>query len=174
VVVDHLLASTDAAYRSLWAFLADLDLTDWVVAGGRPEHEPLHWALADRRQLVVTAVHDHLWVRLIDLAAALSRRRYETEGSLVLDVADRFCSWNGGRWLLEGGADGAECRRVRGQGQGRASLKLDASALGSLFLGGASVAHLATAGRIEADVPSLRRAHQMFGANLDPWCSTEF
>lgn len=172
VVVDHLLAGTDAAYRSLWTFLADMDLTDWVVAGGRPEHEPLHWALADRRQLVVTAVHDHLWVRLIDLATALSRRCYPTEGSLVLDVADRFCPWNGGRWLLEGGPDGAECRRV--QSQGRASLKLDASVLGSLFLGGASVAQLARAGRIEADVPSLRRAHQMFGADLDPWCSTEF
>lgn len=175
VVVDHLLASTGVAYRSLWAYLADLDLTDGVVAAGRPEHEPLHWALADRRQLVVTAVHDHLWLRLVDLAAALSRRRYAAEGAVILEVTDRFCPWNEGRWLLDGGPDGAECRRAQGSSlQGHATLRLDASALGSVFVGGVSIARLARAGRIEADVSSLRRAGQLFGADLDPWCSTEF
>lgn len=172
VIVNHLVACTGAAYRSLWAFLADLDLTDWVVASGRPEHEPLQWALADRRQLVVTGVYDHLWLRLVDLRAALSRRRYAAEGSLVLEVADPFCPWNEGRWLVEGGPDGAECRpAARRDG---ASVRLDAAALGSLFLAGTSVAHLARAGRIEADQTSLQRVHQMFGAGQDPWCSTEF
>ncbi len=143
-----------------------------LVAAGRPEHEPLRWALADSRQFVVTAVDDHLWLRLVDLAVALSGRRYATEGSLVLDVADDFCPWNEGRWLLEGGPDGSECRRARGQS--RASLQLDSSVLGSLFLGGASVWRLAKVGRISADLMSLRCAHQMFGADLDPRCSTEF
>jgi predicted acetyltransferase len=172
VIVDHLMACTGAAYRSLWAYLADLDLTDRVVASGRPEREPLRWALADSRQLVVTGVHDHLWVRLVDLPAALSGRRYAAEGSLVLDVADPFCPWNEGRWLLESGPDGAGCWPA-GHSAG-ASLRLDAAALGTLFLGGTSVAHLARAGRIEADSASLRRAQQMFGAGLGPWCSTEF
>jgi hypothetical protein len=166
VIVDHLMACTGAAYRSLWAYLADLDLTDRVVASGRPEREPLRWALADSRQLVVTGVHDHLWVRLVDLPAALSGRRYAAEGSLVLDVADPFCPWNEGRWLLESGPDGAGCWPA-GHSAG-ASLRLDAAALGTLFLGGTSVAHLARAGRIEADSASLRRAQQMFGAGARP------
>jgi len=38
-------------------------LTEWVVSAGRPEHEPLRWALADSRQFVVTAVDDHLWLQ---------------------------------------------------------------------------------------------------------------
>jgi predicted acetyltransferase len=172
VIVDHLIACTGAAYRSLWAYLADLDLTDWVAASGRPDQEPLRWALADSRQLVVTGVHDHLWVRLVDLSAALSRRRYAAEGSLVLDVADPFCPWNQGRWLLEGGPDGAGCRPA-GPSAGT-GLRLGAAALGSLFLGGTPVPHLARAGRIEADSVSLRRAEQMFGAGIGPWCSTEF
>jgi predicted acetyltransferase len=172
VIVDHLIACTDTAYRSLWACLADLDLTDWVVARGRPEHEPLRWALADSRQLVVTGVHDHLWVHLVDLPAALSRRRYTAEGSLVLDVADPFCPWNERRWLLESGPDGAGCRPA-GHSAGT-NLRLDAAALGSLFLGGTSVAHLARAGRIEADPMSLSLAEEMFGAGTGPWCSTEF
>jgi len=172
VIVDHMVACTGAAYRSLWAYLSDLDLTDWVVASGRPEHEPLRWALADSRQLIVTSVRDHLWVRLIDLAVALSRRRYAAEGSLTLEVADPFCPWNEGRWLLEGGPDGAGCRPAAGPGG--ASVRLDAAALGSLFAGGTSGWHLARAGRIEGDRMSLRRADQMFGPGMDPWCSTEF
>jgi len=84
VIVDHLIALTGAAYRRLWAHLANLDLTSQVIASGRPEHEPLRWALADSRQLTVTGVHDHLWLRLIDLPEALSRRRYAAEGSLIM------------------------------------------------------------------------------------------
>ncbi len=172
MVVDHLIARTDAAYRGLWAYLADLDLTDWVVATGRPGHEPLRWALADIRQLTITGVRDHLWLRLVDLPAALSRRRYAAEGAVTLEVTDRFCPWNQGRWLLVGGPDGAECRPAAGRNG--PSLSLDAAAIGSLFLGGPSVAQLARAGRADGDRASLLRADQMFGSGLDPWCSTEF
>lgn len=172
VIVDRLVACTGAAYRSLWAYLADLDLTDSVQARGRPEHEPLQWALADGRQLEVTGVHDHLWVRLVSLPEALSRRRYGAEGSVVLQVTDPFCPWNQGRWLLEGGPDGAACRPAPGPGED--GLRLEVSALGSLFLGGTSVARLAGAGLLQADPASLLRASQMFGTGLDPWCSTWF
>jgi predicted acetyltransferase len=172
VIVDHLIALTSAAYRSLWAHLADLDLTDQVIASGRPEHEPLRWALADSRQLVVTGVHDHLWLRLVDLPAALNARRYAAEGTLVLDVTDPFCPWNQGRWLLEGGPDGATCRTAAHSPA--PSLRLDAAALGSLFLGGTSVVHLVSAGTVEGDAPAVRQAQLMFGTGAAPWCSTEF
>ena len=172
VIVDHLIALTSAAYRSLWAHLADLDLTNQVIASGRPEHEPLRWALADSRQLVVTGVHDHLWLRLVDLPAALNARRYAAEGTLVLDVTDPFCPWNQGRWLLEGGPDGAACRAAAHSPA--PTLRLDSAALGSLFLGGTSVVHLASAGTVKGDAPAVRQAHLMFGTGAAPWCSTEF
>jgi predicted acetyltransferase len=172
VIVDHLIALTSAAYRALWAHLADLDLTDQVIASGRPEHEPLRWALADSRQLVVTSVHDHLWLRLVDLPAALSSRRYPAEGTLILDVTDPFCPWNEGRWLLEGGPDGATCRTA--WHSPAPSLRLGAAALGSLFLDGTSVVRLAGAGSVEGDAAAVRQAQLMFGTGADPWCSTEF
>ncbi|HEX6519102.1 MAG TPA: sterol carrier protein domain-containing protein [Streptosporangiaceae bacterium] len=172
VIVDHLMACSGAAYRCLWVYMADLDLTDSVIASGRPEREPLRWALADSRQLVVTGIRDHLWVRLVDLPAALSGRRYLAEGSLILDVADPFCPWNDGSWLLECGPDDAACRPAAHSAP--VNLRLDVAALGSLFLGGTSVADLARTGRIEADPVSLRRADEMFGAGTGPWCSTDF
>jgi predicted acetyltransferase len=172
VIVDQVIALTAAAYRRLWAHLADLDLTDQVIARGRPEHEPLRWALADSRQLVVTGVDDHLWLRLVDLPVALSGRRYAAEGTLILDVTDPFCPWNEGRWLLEGGPDGATCRAA---GHSPApSLRLGAGALGSLFLDGPSVVHLASAGSVAGDAAAVRRAQLMFGTGANPWCSTEF
>jgi predicted acetyltransferase len=172
VVVDHLVSSTGAAYSSLWAYLSDLDLTEGVEAHGRPEHEPLQWALADSRQLTVNGVRDHLWVRLVDVPGALSRRRYAAEGSVALEVTDQFCPWNQGRWLLEGGPDGAICQPA--PGSDGPSLRLDAAVLASLFLDGTSVARLAAAGLVDADPASLLRASQMFGTGLDPWCSTWF
>ncbi|MBO0805879.1 MAG: sterol carrier protein domain-containing protein [Nocardiopsaceae bacterium] len=103
VVVEHLISCTDASYRRLWAHLANLDLTDCVLARGRPEHEALQWMLSDRRQMIVTDVHDHLWLRLVDVADALSLRRYGTAGTLRLRVRDSFCPWNSGCWLLAAG-----------------------------------------------------------------------
>jgi GNAT superfamily N-acetyltransferase len=48
-------------------------------------------------------LHDGLWVRLVDVAAALSGRSYNGDGAVVFDVRDEFCPWNEGRWRLEGG-----------------------------------------------------------------------
>ncbi len=173
VHVDHLVAVSRGAYHSLWGFLADLDLTGKVVARHRPLGEPLRWMLTDPRQLQVTGVGDHLWVRLVDLPAALAARGYAAEGSVVLDVSDPACPWNEGRWLLEAGRSGASCRRAA-PGQ-ETELALDASTLGSLYLGGVSAASLAAAGRVGEAVPgAVARLAAMLAVDPPPWCSTGF
>ncbi len=48
---------------------------------------------------------DGLWLRLVDLPAALAARCYASADSLVLEVTDDFCPWNAGRWRLETGVD---------------------------------------------------------------------
>jgi predicted acetyltransferase len=55
-----------------------------------------------------------------------------------------------------------------------ADVVLDASVLGSAYLGGPSFTHLAVAGQVGADARSLRKADLMFGSDAVPWCSTEF
>lgn len=87
-----------------------------------------------------------LWLRLVNVADALSRRRYQVEGRLVLHVSDTLCPWNTGSWLLTGGPGGAECHRTSAVSD--AGLALDASTLASMYLGGTSIAHLASARRI--------------------------
>jgi predicted acetyltransferase len=172
LVVEGLIASAGTAYRSMWSYLLDVDLTEQIVAVGRPEHEALQWMLLDHRQLVTTEVQDHLWVRLIDLPAALAMRRYGAEGSLVLDVVDEFCPRNEGRWRLEGGPDGAECRRAGGSEE--TDLRMDASVLASMYLGGAPLNSIVDAGRIEGSARALGTAAAMFGSAAAPWCSLGF
>lgn len=152
IVVEDLRGTTPDVEAALWQFVFDIDLTDEVRAARRPVDEPLRWRLADPRQLRTTEVEDRLYLRILDVAGAFEARGYQAEGGLVLDVlvppvADLADDAAPGRWLLEAGPDGATCRRAPA---GRAAdLRLDVTALGSLFMGGYPASLLAAAGRVE-------------------------
>jgi predicted acetyltransferase len=84
----------------------------------------------------------------------------------VLELADAFCPWNEGRWALAAGRDGATLRKVRTAPH----LRLDAAALGSLFLGGFSPGELARAGRIvEVKRGGVALADALFRTDRAPW-----
>ena len=136
------------------------------VGASRRADEPLWLALADPRA-VRMAVADALWVRLVDVGAALSARSYAHDPGAVLEVADAFCPWNEGRWRLAGGA----CERT----DAAADLELDAGALGSAYLGGVTLHELAAAGRVAERSPgALARVSAAFRGDVAPWCPEEF
>ena len=106
---------------------------------------------------------DGLWVRVVDLPAALSGRSYGEGGPLVLEVRDAICDWNDGRWQLDGGA----CERTDAE----PDLALDVSALGSAYLGAISFTQLRDAGRVqELREGTIRRADALFAWRPLPWC----
>jgi predicted acetyltransferase len=145
LVVGRLEAVTPEAYRSLWGLLLDFDLTRLVIAPSRPVDEPLRWMLRDPRAMRITRQSDNLWLRLLDVPAALQSRAYTEQMSLVFAIVeDEMCPANAGTWELTTGPDGARCVRCGLQ----PSLSIDVAALGMLFLGGGSAALLAAAGRI--------------------------
>ena len=124
----------------------------------------------DGRALRQTGRFDFLWLRLLDVAATLSGRRYRTEGRLVIEVTDTL-GIAGGRFALEGGPEGATCSPAAAS----ADLTLAVGTLGSLALGGVSALALAGAGRIdEHTAGALARADTMFRSAVTPWCSTWF
>ena len=58
---------------------------------------PLHQLGDPRRALLRVALHtDMLFIRLVDVGAALSARSYASEEPLVLDVTDAFMPENAG------------------------------------------------------------------------------
>lgn len=171
LAVRELLALTPEANAALWQYCFSADLIRTVQAVNRPPDEPLRWMLADSRRLRASRLVDDLWVRLLDIPAALAARRYATEGRIVLDVTDPFRPQNTGRYLVEGGPDGAQCRPTTEN----ADLVLDVDDLGAAYLGGVGFGALAWAGRIAEQTPgALRRADALFVTEPLPWCATPF
>src|SRR4051794_16243479 len=173
VEVGELRAFDPATEAVLWRFALDVDLVDRVRANRIALDDPLRWLLADPRRLRVTGRHDHLWIRLVDLAPALESRGYQAEDELVLDVDDPFCEWNSGRWKLQTGPDGASCTRA--PKAKKADLSLPPVALGAAYVGGVARSPLARAGRVEElKAGALRRADRVFASEQVPWCPTGF
>jgi predicted acetyltransferase len=171
VKVRMLVGLTPEADAALWRYCLDLDLAGTVRLQDRPVDEPGRWRLADPRRLRTVHVGDHLWVRLLDLPAAMRARRYATDGQLVLEVTDALRPRNQGRFRLEGGPDGAACEPTTAE----PDLALDIADLGAAYLGGARLAVLARAGRVVELAPgALLRADAMLASDPAPLCTTHF
>jgi predicted acetyltransferase len=166
LVVEGLQAASEDAYRAMWQLLLDFDLTRKVVAAPRPSDEPLRWMLDNPRAMRVTRQSDSLWIRLLDVQAALAARTYDVSGTLVLGIeSDPMCPGNEGFWRLDGGPDGAACTRVTTA----PDLVIELQALGSLYLGGMSAALLASAGLIRGDRGSVGLLSRMFRSDPEPF-----
>lgn len=167
------VAAADPAVRTaLIQFCCNVDLVSRVRLAHFPVEEPFRYVLADPRRLTCSVLADHLWVRVLDVAAALSARTWGAEGRLVLEVTDSFRPDAGGRFVVEGSPEGGSCRRAGGASP---ELVLSAADLGACYLGGTSLATLAAAGRVREAAPgALARAEAMFRAVPAPYCDTDF
>jgi predicted acetyltransferase len=164
--VQEAIATTPQATAEIWRFLLDVDWTATYQAWLLPPDHPLFLLLATPRRAKYR-MGDALWVRLVDVGAALSGRAYAGDGSIVFEVRDAFCPWNEGRWQLDGG------RATRTDEP--AELALDVDALGSAYLGAVSFAQLRNALRVEELVDgALARADALFGWRPLPWCPEIF
>jgi predicted acetyltransferase len=162
LVVKEALGTTPRAMAAIWRFLLDVDWMAVVEASFVPPDHPLFLLLAAPRRARYR-MGDGLWVRLVDLAAALSGRAYGDGEPLVLEVRDAVCDWNDGRWRLDGGA----CGRTDEE----PDLALDVSALGSVYLGAVSFTQLRDALRVEElREGAVARADALFGWRPLPWC----
>jgi predicted acetyltransferase len=160
------LGATPTANRDLWAYLLAVDWVATVKASLLPPDHPLFLLVATPRRMRYR-MGDGLWVRLVDVGAALSGRKYSGEGSIVFEVTDEFCPWNEGRWQLK---DGTAERT-----EDTAELRLPVQSLGSAFLGGISFAELDRAGRVaELEGGALARADALFRWDRHPWCPEIF
>jgi predicted acetyltransferase len=154
------------ATRELWRFLIGIDWMESVRAALLPlDHELLLLALEPRR--LTFNQRDGLWVRLVDVDAALNARTYKPGAPVVVEVTDAFCPWNDGVWEI--GPEGAT------QSSRTPELRADIAALGSAYLGGFTFGELARAGRLEelAD-GALDRADALFRTDRYPWCPEIF
>jgi predicted acetyltransferase len=149
------------ATAGIWRFLLDTDWMDRVTAELLPVDHPLFLLLEQPRRMRFRLA-DSLWLRLVDVGAALAAR--SLEGDVVLEVGDAFCPWNHGRYALDGSKT-----------MENPDLRLDVSDLGSVYLGAFTFAQLQRAGRVEELSPdAVSRADAAFRTDRAPWCPEIF
>jgi len=162
----HLVTATDDAYAALWRFVLEMDLVSEVKAHLRPVDEPVRWMVSDFRAVRVAEL-DHLWIRILDVPAALSARSYAAPGRLAFGVSDPFGACEG-TWAIE--VDGSGNATVTPTDE-PADVSMDAEGLAAIYLGGVSPLMLAAAGRMSGDVATLEA---MFRSPVAPWLSIWF
>ncbi len=107
VRLEELAAAEPEVEATLWRYLLDIDLKETISARDRRVDDPMRFRFSDSRNYRVDEVGDHLWVRVVDVRAALEARTYESDGTLVLGVDDPFRPATSGRYRLEVGDGGA-------------------------------------------------------------------
>ena len=167
-----LVATSGRAEVEMLRFLTAVDWVTRVNVSLRPVDEPAALALVDGRTGGLVNRSDHVWVRLLDVPAALTARRYAAAGQLVLEVADSFGP-AAGRFAVEapGPGEPAACEPTSAE----PDLVVPVGALGAAYLGGTSWARLAAAGWIdERRDGAVAAASAMFASPRAPWCAMTF
>jgi len=171
VFVDELVATSDDAYRALWHHCTTIDWVTRVEAGRRPVVEALPSLLVDRRAVSQETRADFVWARLLDVVTCLGARRYRVADRMVLEVTDDFGGYAAGRYVIEGGADGAVCSPT----SEAPNLTVTVADLSAAYLGGTALRLAAVAGRVGEHRPGAVAAFdRMFLTDVLPFCSTNF
>ncbi|MCL2594704.1 MAG: GNAT family N-acetyltransferase [Promicromonosporaceae bacterium] len=166
VEVREALALDAAAEHALWKVLLDFDLMKVTDIDTQSVDARILNLLVNRRAALPKLV-DNQWIRIIDLPAALTTRKYQADLDVVLDVTDERLPANAGNWRLQARAFGeATCVRT----DSPAEVTLDVRELGSIYLGGRSLAALATAGLANDGqvTDAVMRTSAAFGWPLAP------
>ena len=165
VRVIEALATSAEAEKVLWRFLHGIDLVTRVDAHFFDPGSPLPLLVRDPRALGLRLV-DGLWLRLVDLDAALKARSYRPGESVVLEVTDELCPQNAGRYRVGDDA---------GRTEDTADLALDVADLASTYLGAYDFHRLVHAGLADERVAgAAEKATLLFRTDLPPSCPEVF
>jgi predicted acetyltransferase len=163
--VQEAFATSPVATAELWRFLFGVDLVERVKHARLDPTWSLFLMVADPRRLHVS-IAEGLWLRFVDLEAALQARRFNEAPHVVLEVTDPLLERNAGSWLV-GDEPGRTTRD--------ADVAIDVADLASAYLGAFTFERLAAAGRArELRAGGLARASRLFATPIPPWCPEGF
>jgi predicted acetyltransferase len=171
--VYDLWGTDPAAELALWEYLFSIDLVDEWYAEERPVDDVIQFAVADTRAYRTRWIFDEQWLRLLDVDAALTARRFaDVEGAVTVAVTDAMLPRNNGVWSVS--AAGAKRIDDIDAGEG-ADLAADIGQLSAAYLGGTPWRALVAAGRIDVrDPAAVALADALFAVPELPYCCSGF
>jgi predicted acetyltransferase len=151
------------AIAAVWRHLLDIDWMERTRAWLLPVDHPL-FLLLEEPSRIRFRVEGSIWLRLVDVSAALTARGRVGDGDVAIEVLDSFCPWNNGVYSADGSS-----------ASGAPDLRLDVSDLGSVYLGGFTFGQLQQAGRVEElSAGAVQAADGLFRTQRAPWCPEIF
>ena len=163
VQVDDLVALDADAAAALWRFVLDVDLSERVTVSFRPVDDPVLSLLEDPQRARIRRSMA-LYLRLVDVEAAVAARAFTADGSVVLDLVDGLRPSNAGRWRLTVASGEGQLARTDDE----VDLHLDVEALATVFLGGVRTTQLRLAGRVRGEHDAAAQLDRMLATDLAP------
>lgn len=139
-------AVTAAAERTLWSVLSDLDLMSSTKVSSVALDSPLIHLLKDVRGSVAL-MRDQVWLRILDVPAALSARTYLKDVDVTIGVEDSQIPENSLPWRFTVANGVATVERA--ERDASVDVRLSIQELSVAYLGGTTIDALASAGLVE-------------------------
>lgn len=164
------LVGEPATRLALLRRLVDFDLMGSVTVPQIGVDDPV-WHWIETRVASDVKTHDNVWLRIIDLPAALPLRSYAEDCDVVVEVADPAAPWQAGRWrIVAHGGEGSASRT-----DAEPDLEVPVSVLGSAYLGGTNLLARQRAGVLAERRPgAIRELWRAFRSDLAPAPATGF
>ncbi len=164
------LGGDPAARLALLRRLVDFDLMGSVKVAVGADDPLWHWVTGPR-SVGEADGRDNLWLRLIDLPAALASRGYEADCDVVVEVTDDWLPRNAGRWRLSVAKGEATVVPTDAEPE----TTLDIAVLGAAWLGSTNLVARHRAGLIaEARPGAIRKLWRSLRTEVGPAHSSGF
>ena len=158
------------AYRSLWEWLRRHDLVGRIRYGSAPMDDPAPLLFTEPR-LLHTTDREGLWMRVVDVPAALSSRAYIYEDEITIGLPeDSLTPWNKGNWQLHTTSEKAEAHPTKKS----PDISLSINSLALLYTGYLSASRLASLGLLSGAPRALEKADRLFTTHHAPHCPDHF
>lgn len=166
IAVLDFVGADQVVENDLWRFLLGIDLVEEVTVYMRPSDDPVGAMLTDFFA-IRSEQDDELWLRVIDVPAALSARTYGQAEPVVIEIVDPMLPDNSGRYLI--GPHGTERTTEP------AAITMGVEILGMIYLGAWRPSTLAETGRLTVHDPAaLPTADRLFATDRPAWCGSLF
>ena len=142
--------TTAASAHRLWSVLGELDLMKSFWVGGIAIDDPLVTLASDVRSLGLR-FRDQLWLRILDVRAALEARDFSADVDVTIVVDDDLVAENSHPWRVR--VESGKARVTRADRDASADIRIGIQELSAAYLGGVSLDSLATAGLVQEVLP---------------------